>query len=278
MKKSLIALAVLAMAGAAFATPSWTPPTGVSSSSGTSSAGVSTTSIAGAASMGNGTAYTYTAGGQFASSQQSNSAGTSLVGTQLGGQATVKGTAETAGYAVSYTKTTGSGIAGSMTFGEACADSQAQGGFLALNGAHGTVFGEATSRGANAAGTASFGVGEALRGNETSNFSAFEAHADAGKKLFTTQNLIANTSASAQSDSTKGVLAPITSGNGVGFQNSVNFGAAVALANAAVGNCNSCTSNGGGDDEDKPKKPKGNNGWGNGGNDGSPNGKPDDGR
>lgn len=234
MKKTILALAVALAAGSAFATG-----VGVAGSTGSTKAGVSTNSSATAASSGNGTAFTTTAGYQFANSTQSNSAsvyGNPFLNQTTGGKTSVSGVAETAGGAISYTKTTGTGVAGSLTTGEACADASASGAFLAPNGATGSASGSATSRGANSAGTISVGNGEALRGNDTSNFSTFAAAAQADKKGFTTQLLNATSSASAQSDSTKTVFAPITNGTATGFQTSTNYGNASALSNARVGN------------------------------------------
>jgi hypothetical protein len=235
LKKTILALAAALAASLALATPS-----GVSGSVGSTSAGTATTSTAGAASSGNGTAFTSTSGYQFAGATLDKSASTGWTGSGLGlkttGQAAVAGTAETAGGAVSYTKTTGSGVAGSLTTGEACADSQGAAGFLTINGAQGSAVGGATSRGQNSAGTASFGDGEALRGNETTNLSAFSASATATKSLFGNAHNYVTSSAVAQSDSTKTVLAPVTLGNGSGFQNSVNYGNAAATSNARAGN------------------------------------------
>lgn len=238
MKKTLIAFAASLLAASAFATVP--VPGGVSSSSGSTSAGAQTGSVAGASSSGNGSAFTSTQGYQFAGATVTKSASTGLTGSGLGLQATgaanVAGTAETAGGAISYTKTSGSGVAGSLTAGEACADSAATAGFLTVNGATGLAAGSAISRGSNVAGTASAGNGEALRGNETTNFSAFSAGATATKSLFGNAVNNVTSSATAQSDSTKSITTPITNGNGVGFQNSTNFGNAGSLSNARAGN------------------------------------------
>jgi hypothetical protein len=243
MKKTIFALAVMALASSAFATNFGQP------SSGSASAGVKSSSVAGAASSGNGTAYTATRGGQFASSTQS--AGASLTGSfqtgQAGGKADVSGTTLAGGYAESYTKTTGAGIAGSTSFGEACAQSEGAAAFYnPLTGARGVVAGSSTSVNSNFAATGAAGNGEAYRGNWSENGGGYSAHADAsGKVRFGTprENLSANTSAEAWSNSYKGNIAPsFTNGTAIGVQGNVNFGAAGSLANAQVGN--RCSGNG----------------------------------
>jgi hypothetical protein len=267
MKKTLLALAVLALTGSAFATGS---NIGLS---GSASAGVRSTSLAGAASTGNGTAYTATRGGQFASSTQSATNGLTFGQGMAGGYANVSGSTAAEGYAESYTKTTGTGIAGSLSFGESCAESEGRAAFVnPLTRANGVAAGFASSTNSNFAGTGAVGNGEAYRGNYSGTLSGYSATAEADGKVrnfgFSTprENLSAETTAEAYSNSYKGLIAPsVTLGTAVGIQGNVNFGAAGALSNAQVGNlCSGC-----GPVVQPPvvvdeRGPRGNNGWGNG--------------
>lgn len=242
MKKTIFALAALLAMGSAMATNFGQP------SGGSASAGVSSSSVAAAASSGNGTAFTATRGAQFASSTQSSSA--NLTGgytSQQGGIASVAGTTAASGYTESYTKTTGTGVAGSLSFGEACAQSEGVAGYLnPLTGARGAVAGTSISVNSNFAGTASLGNGEAYRGNYSGNESGYSATAESSGKVrlgTPRENLAAQTNATAFSNSGKGLMDPsVTNGTAVGVQGNVNFGISGSLANAQVGN--RCSGNG----------------------------------